>query len=122
MFFKHLWKALVWAAFILVLCILPAREIPDVKLINADKAVHVLVYVLLGFLTFRGFSQQTAFPSLRCFAVSWSFFYCTLYGGLLELVQHYFVPDRLGDWYDFAANTAGTIGVSVFCAIRYRSL
>ena len=30
-----------------------------------------------------------------------------LYGGLLEILQHYFFPPRTADWLDFLANTTG---------------
>jgi len=32
-----------------------------------------------------------------------------LYGGLLEILQHYFFPPRTGDWFDFLANAIGVL-------------
>lgn len=32
-----------------------------------------------------------------------------LYGGLIELVQHYYFPPRIGDWYDFLADLLGSL-------------
>ena len=38
-----------------------------------------------------------------------------LYGGITELMQEYLVPSRTGDWYDFLADSVGTLlGISVF--------
>lgn len=122
MFFRNFWKSLVWALLILYICIMPAREIPEVGIINADKAVHSVVYGILGLLLIPGLLKQTTFQSLRCFACSWSFVLCSFYGGILELMQHFFILDRTGDWFDFIANALGAFLVSAFAAVKYRSL
>ena len=37
------------------------------------------------------------------------------YGGLTEILQEYLVPGRTGDWFDFLADSIGTLlGVLVF--------
>ena len=37
-----------------------------------------------------------------------------LFGGLMEICQHYIFVNRSGNWYDFLANTIGAIiGVAV---------
>ena len=38
-----------------------------------------------------------------------------LFGGLMEICQHYIFINRSGNWYDFIANTIGAVlGVAVY--------
>lgn len=122
MFFKYCWKALVWATFIFILSTLPGHDIPEVKFKNLDKLVHFSLYAMLCFLLISGLIKQTSLPALRCFSCSFSFLFCSAYGGILELIQHYFIVDRTGDWLDFVANSSAAFLVSIFLAIKYRSL
>lgn len=122
MFYRYCWEAIACALFILILSILPGPEIPDVKIRYFDKFVHFSTYAFLCFFTVRGFIRQTRFPSLKCFACSYAFIFCVIYGGILELVQHYFISDRIGDWLDFITNTAGAFVISLALAIKYKSL
>lgn len=39
------------------------------------------------------------------------------YGGLMELMQHYFFPPRTGEWLDWLADSVGVAAVLVMCAI-----
>lgn len=122
MFFKYCWKALLWALFIFVLSTLPAQAIPDVKIKNLDKVIHFFLYACLCFFLITGLIKQTKFSTLRCFSCVASFFFCSVYGGLLELVQHYFILGRTGDWLDFFANSSSAFFVSVILAVKLKSL
>ena len=122
MFFKYCWKAMAITLLILVVSLLPGPDIPNVKIKYFDKLVHFCMYAGLCFFSINGFIKQTFLPSLRCFCCSFSFVYCMTYGGILELVQHYLIIDRTGDWFDFISNSAGAFVVSAFLAIKYKSL
>jgi VanZ family protein len=122
MFFKYCWKALLWALFILVVSALPGKAIPEVRFIGADKIVHAMLYAILSILLITGLLKQNSIPVMRCFACSWSLLLCSIYGGLLEIMQHYFIPDRTGDIKDVYFNSGSALLVSIICAVKFRSL
>ena len=103
---------------ILILTGLPGTYLPHVKpVIGLDKVVHILMYAGFAFLCLWGYRQQyvdngTAYQKRAILlAVIISF----AYGGVTELMQEYLVPSRTGDWYDFLADSVGTLlGISVF--------
>lgn len=111
-----------FALVILILSTLPGPEIPEVKIKYLDKGVHFFMYAVLCFYSIKGFIKQTAFPFLKCFCCSVSFVYCSLYGGVLELIQHYFIQDRTGEWPDFFANSLGSLVVAILFSVKNKSL
>ena len=77
-----------------------------IEIPNLDKAIHVLLYIPLGFLLsflkiFSGFF-------LNFFLPLW---FGSLYGAILELLQH-FVPGRTLSWGDEIANILG-VGIGL---------
>lgn len=44
------------------------------------------------------------------------------YGGIIELLQHYVVVTRTGDWADFAANTAGVLVAYILVVKRSKDV
>lgn len=44
------------------------------------------------------------------------------FGGVIELIQMYFVPGRSGEWLDFAANTTGSMVFALMLVVRHRAL
>jgi len=63
-----------------------------------DKLMHVLVFMVLMLLWQLSFWQRTATGLLTM----------TVYGGLVELAQHYLTV-RTGDWWDWLADICGII-------------
>ena len=75
------------------------------------------MYATFAFLCLWGYRKQFISKGLvyqkkaLLLAVVISIFY----GGLTEILQEYFVPGRTGDWFDFLADSIGTLlGVFVF--------
>jgi len=98
--------AAVWAAAILVISLMPAETpvLPSVRYV--DKAVHFLIYAVLGALTFRGvcgFSGVTLPKNILFTLISGGG-----YGIVMELAQG-FIPGRHASFYDVLANIAGTV-------------
>ncbi len=61
MLLKHLTPALLWAAFILVLCGIPGSQLPEVPfwdIFSFDKAAHVAVFLVLSVLLKVAFLKQ----------------------------------------------------------------
>jgi VanZ family protein len=105
---------------ILVLTGLPGSVFPHVKpALGLDKVVHILMYASFAFLCIWGYREQFVSngKDYRIKALVLAAVISIMYGGLTELMQEYLVPMRTGDWYDFLADTIGTLlGISVFCA------
>lgn len=112
MFFKNMKWAMLWALLILILCGIPGRDIPHIsflELLSFDKFVHASIFAILIILTIRGLFLQTTFLKLQTSAKPFSFIFCVLYGGFLEIMQGAIFIERSADVYDFIANTLGCV-------------
>ena len=94
------------------------------KIPHFDKAVHFFMFMLMAMATavefvFSGRRKYKSFPVRR----SWLSIvvYPTLYGGLIELLQNYFVAQRDGDWVDFIADFAGTVVSFAVIVLYYKN-
>lgn len=89
-----------------VLSLTESTHMPSVSL--NDKVVHGLMYTLLAVLWMIPVRR----PIFVRLAV-------TIYGALLELLQHYCATTRSGEWADVLADMIGVIiGVGVIWLIR----
>lgn len=109
-------------AFVLILLYLgfiaggSLTPVPPLKIEipNLDKAIHILLYIPLGFFLsllkiFSGFF-------LNFFLPLW---FGSLYGAILELLQH-FVPGRTPSWGDEIANVLGVgIGLGLGFLVKF---
>jgi VanZ family protein len=88
---------------ILVLSLTPQSSTPDP--LHNDKAEHVTAYAALGLLAFLATGKKSAAVVLASIGV------CSLYGGLIEIIQPYFGrAGELGDWIaDICGALAGTL-------------
>ncbi len=88
---------------ILVLSLMPQTPKPDP--LHLDKAEHAAAYAALGLLVFVATGKKSAAFVLISVGV------CSLYGGLIEIIQPYFGRDReLADWIaDICGVLAGTL-------------
>ena len=103
---------------ILILTGLPGSVFPHTKpVVGLDKVVHVLMYATFAFLCIWGYRSQFIAngKTYRTKALFLAAVISILYGGITELMQEYLVPTRTGDWFDFLADTIGTLlGISIF--------
>ena len=97
--------AVLWSAFIFVLCFLPGSAIPKedwLDKIYFDKIVHAFLYFVLFLLLFYGLKDY----NLR--NIIMGFVLCLVQGILIECIQGSIIPDRSFDVWDIAANAFGT--------------
>lgn len=99
---------IAWAGVIFALCAMPGKTIPDpgINIPHLDKIVHFGMFFGMSLLMRNAFEYEARrSPHRICL-------YCTLfafaYGGILELLQHYFF-NRTGDWIDLLADVAGGV-------------
>jgi VanZ family protein len=110
-FLKHTRWSVWWAAFIILLTIIPGSFLPVlprlIDLFSPDKLVHVAVYAVFLVLAARDFDQQRQWNRLQRNAMPAALIAAVALGALTELLQKFFIPMRLGSWIDFIANLAG---------------
>lgn len=107
---------MLWAVFILVLCLMPGRDLPSVHLFEADKIGHFSVYVILAALLFYGWKKQSQFPSLHQNVLLKILILTSVYGFAVEVMQELFTADRHFDLFDALANSTGAIVGSLLSA------
>ncbi len=104
--------ALIWAAFIFVLCATPGRYIPSpswLEILSFDKFVHASVFFVLCGLGIVSVASRNGF-----LFIAGVFFSCVLYGAALEWMQAHWFSERSADVLDIAANTVGCLMALLF--------
>lgn len=76
------------------------------------------MFYVLTYLMMQGFTKATAPSFIRPRPLLIAFILCTVYGGLLEVMQGTLFEDRSADIYDFIANTFG----ATLATLSFRSL
>ena len=108
--------ALVWGFLIVYFSLLPGNEVPDVLADINDKLVHGLIYFVSAGLIYLGFIRYNFSNRVTSLALWINIAICISGGALIEVIQHYWVANRNGDWQDFLANALG----SLVCVLFFR--
>lgn len=108
-YLKYNWPSILWAAFILVICMMPARHIPHISIPQFDKVVHTSIYIALAFLTYYGWTKQSAFDNLHRMTLLKIIILLSLYGLMIEIMQETLTTDRHFEWLDELANASGSV-------------
>jgi VanZ family protein len=117
-FLKYNWPSILWAAFILYLCMMPARHLPHIPIPNFDKIVHFTFYFTFAVLTNWGWLKQQSFTALHKNALLKIFLLACAYGFTIEIMQETLTTDRHFEWLDEAANACGAaVGTLVWVKI-----
>ncbi|WP_170227937.1 VanZ family protein [Vicingus serpentipes] len=112
--FKYFFPALIWLFAILILSSYPGNKIPSAPFFGFDKVVHITIYFLLSLFVMFGFYFIRNKENLTLKLMIICAVFGILFGGLMEICQHYIFVNRSGNCYDFLANTIGAIiGVAV---------
>lgn len=120
-FLKYNLPSILWAAFILGICLMPGRDLPKVELINADKLAHFICYVLLAFLTFYGWIKQSVYGWFHTNTFLKILLMTSVYGFAVEVMQDQFTADRHFDLYDALANSIGAVAGCIGCKFCFRN-
>jgi len=118
-FIKYNWPSILWAAFILYLCMMPARHLPNIPIPNFDKLVHFTFYFTFTLLTNWGWLKQQSLGSLHKNALLKIFIIACTYGFSIEIMQETLTTDRHFEWLDEAANATGAaVGALLWVKIK----
>lgn len=106
--------ALSWTILILVACLIPGREVPDVHIPMIDKWVHFVIFGGFSFLWLCTFHKNNTTKSILIFLAS------VLLGYVVELLQGSGITaGRSYDVYDILADAiGGLMGVILFYILR----
>lgn len=116
---KSYWAALLWAAFILLLCGLPGYDLPNINfwaIDIEDKLAHVGVFAVLGFLMVYGRVRHHSRNEKPMPGIPFLLFLILAvgYGALTEILQGLIFPSRFADFFDFIADAiGGGLGISL---------
>ncbi len=69
--------------------------------------MHAGIYFFSGLLIYLGFIRFNIHNPLTRVRLGLILVICVLFGSAIELIQHFLVVNRAGEWSDFLANTAG---------------
>ena len=106
---KYYWPAVLWALFILIICIIPMGGIDHSPLFfpGFDKLVHCGLFFVLATLYCYGSIRKFKTPNLRIEIAVKNTLVLISYGALIELLQAYIFTWRTGDFKDLFADTVG---------------
>lgn len=108
--------AIVLLSGIWYLSLLPKIELPETKVFQADKIVHMSMYFLLSLAIYKGF-----FNKKLVLAISIACFVSFFNGIIVEFAQDLLTHTRKFDVFDIFANGLGTIlaylGVSKYLSV-----
>ena len=114
-FIKYNSLSILWAAAILILCLLPGKDLPSLTLFEFDKIGHFIIYLLLVIMMYYGWKKQNSFLVLHHNTLIKILLITSSYGFLVELLQELFTADRHFDIFDALANSTGAVGGSLLC-------
>lgn len=116
---KHLRWALLWALVILVLCLIPGKDLPEwhwFALFDLDKLVHAGMFFVLALLLAQAFHAARR-PK------RWLLTACLIaiaYGMATEFMQGLEAMGRRTDVNDMIANAAGAVAATWYASWRVR--
>jgi VanZ family protein len=107
--FKYYWPAILWALFIFIMCTIKLGKIGSSPLFfpGFDKLVHCGFFFVQVVFASTGLIRQQSPRILSYKPVTIITVAAILYGGLIEILQHYIFTWRSGEWNDFFADAVG---------------
>jgi VanZ family protein len=91
---------------------MPGGEVPDLLKSIQGFFIHMAIYFLLAVLIFCGASQFT-FSKVRPIVFTIALLIILVMGSILEPIQEFYIPNRVGELEDILANMLGG-AVAVF--------
>lgn len=104
--------AIGWGILILYFSLLPGPKVPDILKSIEDFYLHFFIYFVFSFLISLA-SVQFSKKQISLKALGSAIILSFVLGGVIELVQEYYILNRTGGWDDVWANTSGAILASL---------
>jgi VanZ family protein len=102
--------AFLWAIFIFVLCTASNGGFKSQKFfgIPTDKLGHAFIFSVLVYFIMLGLIKYWRFSFLLKKIRIIAFIISVLYAIAIELIQHFYTIDRIGDYWDLLADIIGS--------------
>ncbi len=101
--------AAAWTFFILVLCSIPGRELPEIRVVSADKIGHFTMFAVFGWLWMYSLRMEVRTRFRWVVAAGLA------YAVLMEIYQGIVPIGRESELWDALANSAGLLtGASIW--------
>jgi len=116
--------AILWAIIILTLCTIHLGSITKSPLFFAgfDKLVHCgMFFVLVVLMGYGYFTNNSKVGNIFGMLILVTII-AIIFGGIIELLQYYFIPWRSGEWDDLFADTVGALMGSFSILIIFKAL
>ncbi|MBK8845734.1 MAG: VanZ family protein [Bacteroidetes bacterium] len=107
---SNFYTTLLWAMLILVLCLMPGKELPKIwwlELLSFDKVVHAAVFAILTILFIRNLEVLNPTHPIFKNRILTAIAISSCYGGALEVMQGTLIEGRSADIYDFVFDALG---------------
>ena len=91
---------------------MPGAEVPELLKSIQGFFIHMAIYFLLALLVICG-ASQFSLTKVRPIIYIISLLIILIMGGILEPIQEFYIPNRVGEWEDVLANVLGGV-VAVF--------
>lgn len=109
-FFLTYWKTITLCVIIFVLSSVTFSTIPKAaRFENSDKVVHVLMYVVLGFVASYEYLKDNFFKLKYRYWFVYLFLFLVFFGGLIEILQGTLFQPRTSEVMDWGADIIGLI-------------
>lgn len=112
-FIKYTWLSAIVAIIIFYLCcLIPSDDVPNMNwnfFIEKDKVGHFCMYFGLSLISACNYIYIKKGKIIILKMVLFAIIVPVIYGGIIEIVQYKYFPNRSGDWYDFLADALGTL-------------
>lgn len=108
-FLKYNALSLLWAIIILILCLMPGKDLPGIDIFQFDKIAHLGVYIILSLLMHYGWRKQSSFSWFHKQTVLKILVLTASYGFMVEVLQGALTVDRQFDLLDAIANATGAV-------------
>jgi len=107
---------LFYLFIIIFLSLSPPSQFPKIILFpEADKIIHLLMYLGLGWLVMWAFYERTLSKTIRVLLL----FSVPVWGVIMELMQLFMHQGRSFSWFDILANFVGaSLGVLIYRRIE----
>ena len=122
-FFRYHFPAILWAAAVLILTLLPSDKLPETperELLSFDTLAHAGVFGLLSFLVARSFYFEYGKPQFLKFALLVAVVLCAFFGGIIELLQTIMKVGRHGETGDVLSDIIGAALGALCCYLLFR--
>lgn len=108
-----------WGVFVLVMSLLPSRDLPNALIEVSDQLLHASIYVAWTMLACWGYVQVNSGMKRSAYL---TVLVCALVFGLgVEFAQKYLTDYRHFEWADMLANTTGSLlGLTIVFVLSRR--